>query len=34
MLATLGGIGGRKVSIMIYRDWNFLATRGPYRILP
>ena len=34
ILETLNDISGRKVSIMIYRDWSFLTTRGPYRILP
>ncbi|WP_425086837.1 hypothetical protein [Stappia sp.] len=34
IVETLNDISGRKVSIMIYRDWTFLTTRGPYRILP
>ncbi|WP_425086839.1 hypothetical protein [Stappia sp.] len=34
MLESLHDLSGRKVSIMIYRDWTFLTTRGPYRILP
>ena len=28
IIETLNDISGRKVSIMIYRDWNFLTTRG------
>ncbi|WP_156884602.1 hypothetical protein [Stappia stellulata] len=34
MLQTLERTTGRKVSIMIYRDWTFHPNRGPFRILP